>query len=1107
MKIFKIFLVLLVLFIPIGAVSAEGNFTALQQEIDSSTGTIEITQNYAYDNVTDYKINDGILISQDNLTINGNGYTIDGSNQARIFFNYGNLIINNLNIVNGNISGKNGAAIYSTGPIILNNVSFINNNAKNGGAVYGYDDCTITNSRFINNSAKEYSGAILILGKTTINNTTFSSNRATKGGAMQAVEEITINDSRFINNSANWGGDIISINEIRITDSAFSGSRSNYAGSIFAKNNKMVIINSIFKDLYANKTGGAIGIEELDHMEIDNCTFINSKSFKNGGAIYIDAAGGDLSLNLSGNAKVTNTRFIDCGSEFGGAYLQLNGKLNIEGCEFINNSASASGGAMYTSKTDINMKKSKFIGNSAFNNGGAIFIDLTNSTFDNLTFIGNEVENSSLENPNTIYAYDASLYIKNSFFNNSKYSLSSFFTIEYLNENNTVNDDEFLWNYGIYSSGYEDEGVEINLINNTIDVRVLPGRFDLREWGWVSSVKNQGENGFCWAFAAIGTLESALLKATGVEYDFSENNIGDNGIVYSHYGNIENIEGGIHTTGLGLILSWFSLIPKEYDIYDEFGKISNIIDSVNKVHIQDAILIPIEKSDDYIVTNKTNTLIKQSLLKYGAVTALIAGDGKYFDNTTSSLYNNEVNTSNHLVCIVGWDDSYSKDNFKITPPGDGAWIIKNSWGTDWGDKGFAYLSYYDTSLMGPDADNFNEIKYMFAFPIENTENYSHNYQTDMTGIRQFNENYTYYSNEYTADSNNLLGAVGTYFNDTGVDYEFNVYVNGELKLMQNGTSEYAGFKTIKLNEYIPVKENDTFKVVFKNNILPYQAKSRQHYLENTSLVSADGENWIDYVALNMTVCLKVYAFDLPVYTEDLIKIYKNASRFEAYVGESNVNVTFELNGVNYTRVSDENGTASIAINLNPGEYAIKSICGNFSVENTITVLPTLIADNLVKYFRNASQFYITLIDGEGNPVAGKNITMNINGVFYNRVTNENGTARLNINLNPGEYILTALDPLTGLQMSYNITVLSTLNATDLEMKYKEGSKFNVTVVDGEGKALAGVNVTFNINGVFYNRATDSDGIARLNINLMAGEYIITSEYDDLRISNTITIRD
>ena len=75
------------------------------------------------------------------------------------------------------------------------------------------------------------------------------------------------------------------------------------------------------------------------------------------------------------------------------------------------------------------------------------------------------------------------------------------------------------------------------------------------------------------------------------------------------------------------------------------------------------------------------------------------------------------------------------------------------------------------------------------------------------------------------------------------------------------------------------------------------------------------------------------------------------------------------------------------------------------------------------------------------------------------------------------------------------------------MTYKDCSTFNVTVLDGEGKPLSDAVVTFNINGVFYNRTSDSSGITQLNINLMAGEYIITSEHDDLRISNTITIKD
>ena len=101
MKIFKLLLVMAILFISIGAVSAEGNFTALQEEIDSSTDSIEITQDYVYDNSTDYELDSGILINKSNFTINGNGRTIDGSNQARIFDITGNNItISNLIFIN-----------------------------------------------------------------------------------------------------------------------------------------------------------------------------------------------------------------------------------------------------------------------------------------------------------------------------------------------------------------------------------------------------------------------------------------------------------------------------------------------------------------------------------------------------------------------------------------------------------------------------------------------------------------------------------------------------------------------------------------------------------------------------------------------------------------------------------------------------------------------------------------------------------------------------------------------------------------------------------------------------------------------------------------------
>ena len=137
------------------------------------------------------------------------------------------------------------------------------------------------------------------------------------------------------------------------------------------------------------------------------------------------------------------------------------------------------------------------------------------------------------------------------------------------------------------------------------------------------------------------------------------------------------------------------------------------------------------------------------------------------------------------------------------------------------------------------------------------------------------------------------------------------------------------------------------------------------------------------------------------------------------------------------------------------------------------------------------------------PYDGQTVKFNINGVFYERKTDENAIARLNINLAPGEYIITSI--FEGYMASNKITVLPVLSASDLEMHYRDGSTFNVTVFDGQGNPLANAGVTFNINGVFYNRTTDENGVARLNINLMSGEYIITSSYNGCNIANKITI--
>uniref|UniRef100_UPI00388EBD21 Ig-like domain-containing protein n=1 Tax=Methanobrevibacter sp. TaxID=66852 RepID=UPI00388EBD21 len=248
---------------------------------------------------------------------------------------------------------------------------------------------------------------------------------------------------------------------------------------------------------------------------------------------------------------------------------------------------------------------------------------------------------------------------------------------------------------------------------------------------------------------------------------------------------------------------------------------------------------------------------------------------------------------------------------------------------------------------------------------------------------------------------------------------------------------------------------------------------------------------------------------------DLVKVFRNATQFYATFLDSQGNylakgtvITFNINGVFYNRTVEDKGLAKLNINLNQGKYIITSIntVTGESTGNNITVIPKIIENSdITKYFRNRTQYTVKVISDDGKAVgAGEIVTFNINGVLYNRTTNESGIAKLNINLHPGDYIITA--EYKGSMVSNNIKVLPVLNATDISMNYRDGTQFKATLVDGQGKPYAGQSVSFNINGVLYNRPTDSTGTAKLNINLMPGEYIITSSYNGTAIANKITIK-
>ena len=277
-----------------------------------------------------------------------------------------------------------------------------------------------------------------------------------------------------------------------------------------------------------------------------------------------------------------------------------------------------------------------------------------------------------------------------------------------------------------------------------------------------------------------------------------------------------------------------------------------------------------------------------------------------------------------------------------------------------------------------------------------------------------------------------------------------------------------------------------------------------------------GDNKYDSMIVNGTITVNKNT-KTTLTMDNLVKYFNGPQKLMAKLVDgfgnpiANATVYFTINGKVYARITDENGTASIAIRLLPGEYKASALFNGTkdhdkaTANATVTVKSTIFGNDTTLYFRNGTQYMAKFLDSDGKALANTDVKFNINGVFYTRVTDENGIARLNIRLDPASYIITAYNPVTGEQKANEVTVLPRIIAKDLSMKYLDGSTFNAALVDGQGKAISGVNITFNINGVFYHRTTNADGVTKLNIRLMPGEYIITSMYDECWASNKITI--
>ena len=1032
---------------------------------------------------------------------------------------------------------ESGGGIYNTGTLTLNDVSFADNIAVCGGAIYDFGVVELCGAVFVDNVAAEEGGAIYDSGVMWLCGAVFIDNSAEYGGAIRknAGGELSISNSSFTSKISDKLGQISCINSnVVILNSTFLNITSSYSPALYVESSNVSISNSRFVNLTADITAGAIAIRGGGNHYIEGCEFINTSSSKNAGALFIDISGSDYSI---GDVVIEDTLFEDTYSEFGGAIIQLGGSLCVINSDFIDNGATYKGGSVYLSFVD-----DAEIDNCTFDSNGikslenittcgsAIYCDISN-----LALTNSRVINKSKDSGSAVYVCDSSYTIANSIFMDNTNAIYTDFDRASSLVNNIYGNGSVSTNntYGTETI-MVGEGMQLKLLNNSINVTDLPSRFDLRDWNWTSPVGDQGEMSACWAFSATEALESALRRACGITTPFSINNMQNIMMRYSNYGTLWVMEGGFSDTGPSYLVSWLGAFPQDYDTYDEVGKISPIITTDENIHIQDLIYAPNSEPG--------SVEMKSAILKYGSLSASVylnINDMQYINPETNAQYVNDNISYCHDVEIIGWDDNYPKENFLIAPPGDGAWISKNSWGTDWGDNGYMYLSYYDKSLLRVYADDDGNVTFWEVAAtgviVENTVPYNKNYQYDLwNGYFDFYG--ATYANVFEALDDDLIAAVGTYFFMSDVDYRVDVYVNGELKLSQEGLSPYSGFHTIKLDEYVPIKAGDVFSAAITSNAIPisYLEDTRIHYTPGLSYKFENG-SWIDLYDEGMIACVKVYtvaderhnttliAPDRVIGVNDAIYgyDYQFILKDENGTALANKEVLVSFNGENQTVVTDENGWGTVNVKANAeGTYTVEIIfrgsndCYGISQNATIKLIrqkTAFVAPDRVVYVRDISngyQYSAILKDNYGKALANKKVLFIFDGKKQVAYTDENGWATVTLNADTAG-VQTVTIKFAG-DRCYRETVItktvkvvresSILTTVNKEFVVSDNDKkVTATLKSKSGNPIYGAKVTFAVDGKTYSAITGDDGVATFSIDLFKlGTFHASTRFEDSR---------
>jgi len=329
-----------------------------------------------------------------------------------------------------------------------------------------------------------------------------------------------------------------------------------------------------------------------------------------------------------------------------------------------------------------------------------------------------------------------------------------------------------------------------------------PSKFDLRDSKRVPGIRDQGQSGSCWDFASMKSLESSLLPES--EKDLSENNLKNRVSVYSPEG-FDFADGGNDLMAAAYFLRGSGPVPEKLDPYNPYSFVSPENLPV-EARVSDVPIIPgrIGPTD--------NENVKWALVNLGCLYSTLFYNEDNFNPNTNAYYCSDGKTPNHAISIVGWDDTYPASKFKNQPAGDGAFICANSWGTDFGDKGFFYVSYYDSLIA-------KRISAFSAAPDRTDGSYGY----DTLGwVNSFGFGFSDASaaNVFTAEEDIEVASAGFYIPQVGTSVTASVYLNpvespvGNLPPVASKEETYQvpGYHSLMFDIPVKVKKGDKFTI-------------------------------------------------------------------------------------------------------------------------------------------------------------------------------------------------------------------------------------------------------------------------------------------------------